>query len=90
MSKIRDALFKLTEIIENPLLNRDAGCLASEELLSFDFVLSLVIWYYILLKINMVSTKLQYEYMCLDVAMKTLEALLHFMKTTEKLVLFLP
>ena len=66
------------EITENPQLSRDAGCLASGELSSFDFVLSLVIWYDILLKINMVSTKLQSEDMCLDVAVKALEALVTF------------
>ncbi|XP_070660566.1 uncharacterized protein [Malus domestica] len=78
VAQVRNALFTLVEITENPQLSRDAECLASGELSSFDFVLSLVIWYDILLKINMVSKKLQSEDMRLDVAVKALEALVTF------------
>ncbi|XP_050130318.1 uncharacterized protein LOC126606952 [Malus sylvestris] len=78
VAQVRNALFTLVEITENPRLSRDAECLASGELSSFDFVLSLVIWYDILLKINMVSKKLQSEDMRLDVAVKALEALVTF------------
>ncbi|CAN6690847.1 unnamed protein product [Malus baccata var. baccata] len=78
VAQVRNALFQLVEITENPQLSRDAECLASGELSSFDFVLSLVIWYDILLKINMVNTKLQSEDMRLDVAVKALEALVTF------------
>nr|XP_028965092.1 zinc finger MYM-type protein 1-like [Malus domestica] len=78
VAQVRNALFQLVEITENPQLSRDAECLASGELSSFDFVLSLVIWYDILLKINMVSTKLQSEDMRLDVAVKALESLVMF------------
>ena len=68
VAQVRNALFTLVEITKNPQLSRDAESLASEELSSFDFVLSLVIWYDILLKINMVSKKLQSENMRLDIA----------------------
>ncbi|CAN6587472.1 unnamed protein product [Malus baccata var. baccata] len=78
VAQVRNALFTLVEITENPQLSRDAECLASGELSIFDFVLSLVIWYDILLKINMVSKKLQSEDMRLDVAVKALEALVTF------------
>jgi len=61
ISQIRDALFKLAEISEDAKLSRDAGSLASGELSSFEFILSLVIWYDVLDKINLVSKKLQYE-----------------------------
>ncbi|KAM2694769.1 hypothetical protein EV1_039350 [Malus domestica] len=86
VAQVRNALFQLVEITENPQLSREAECLASGELSSFDFVLSLVIWYDILLKINMVSTKLQSEDMRLDVAVKALEALVTFFENYRETV----
>ncbi|XP_034208267.1 zinc finger MYM-type protein 1-like [Prunus dulcis] len=77
-SKIREALFKLAEISEDAKLSRDAESLASGELSSFEFILSLVIWYDILHKINLVSKKLQSEDMRLDVAVRQLEGLVSF------------
>ncbi|XP_021833430.1 uncharacterized protein LOC110773233 [Prunus avium] len=77
-AQIRDALFKLAEISEDAKLSRDAQSLASGELSSFDFILSLVIWHNILHKINLVSKKLQSEDMRLDVAVKQLEGLVAF------------
>ena len=52
--------------------------MASGELSSFDFILSLVIWHEILYKINLVRKKLQSQDMLLDVAIKILEGLLSF------------
>ncbi|XP_020419057.1 zinc finger MYM-type protein 1 [Prunus persica] len=77
-SKIREALFKLAEISEDAKLSRDAESLASGELSSFEFILSLVIWYDILHKINLISKKLQSEDMRLDVAVRQLEGLVLF------------
>src|SRR4051812_26289982 len=77
-SQIREALFKLAEIIEDPKLSRDAETLASTELSNFDFILSLVIWHDILHKVNLVSKKLQSEDMHLDVAVKQLVGLISF------------
>lgn len=59
-------------------MSRDAESLASGELSSFEFILSLVIWYDILHKINLVSKKLQSEDMRLDVAVRQLEGLVLF------------
>lgn len=82
--EIREALFKLTEILEDPKLSREAGSLASGELSSFEFMISLVIWYDVLDKINLVSKKLQSEDMCIDVAVKQLNGLvLYFKKYRE-------
>ncbi|XP_020263213.1 zinc finger MYM-type protein 1-like [Asparagus officinalis] len=77
-SQIREALFKLTEISEDAKLSRDAQSLASGELSSFEFILSLVIWHDILHKINLVSKKLQSEDMRLDAAVRQLEGLVLF------------
>ncbi|XP_042414058.1 zinc finger MYM-type protein 1-like [Zingiber officinale] len=77
-SQIREALFKLAEISEDGKLSRDAETLASGELSSFEFILSLVIWHDILHKINLVSKKLQSEDMRLDVAVKQLSGLVSF------------
>ncbi|XP_042387582.1 zinc finger MYM-type protein 1-like [Zingiber officinale] len=77
-SQIREALFKLAEISEDSKLSRDAETLASGELSSFEFILSLVIWHDILHKINLVSKKLQSEDMRLDVAVKQLAGLVSF------------
>ncbi|XP_042449106.1 zinc finger MYM-type protein 1-like [Zingiber officinale] len=78
VSQIREALFKLAEISEDGKLSRDAETLASGELSSFEFILSLVIWHDILHKINLVSKKLQSEDMHLDVAVKQLSGLVSF------------
>lgn len=77
-SQIREALFKLTEISEDAKLSRDAQSLASGELSSFEFILSLVIWHDILHKINLVSKTLQSEDMRLDAAVRQLEGLVLF------------
>lgn len=77
-AKIREALFKLAEISDDAKLSRDAEILASGELSSFDFILSLIIWHDILYKINLVSKKLQSQDMLLDVAVKILEGLVSF------------
>ncbi|XP_020258812.1 uncharacterized protein LOC109835238 [Asparagus officinalis] len=77
-SQIREALFKLTEISEDAKLSRDAQSLASGELSSFEFILSLVIWHDILHKINLVSKKLQSEDMRHDAAVRQLEGLVLF------------
>ena len=49
---------------------RDADSLVNGEFSSFEFILSLVIWYDILYKINLVSIKLQSKEILLDVAVK--------------------
>lgn len=76
--EIREALFKLAETTEDAKLSRDAQTLATCELSSFEFLLSLVIWHDVLNKINLVSKKLQSEDMHLDIAVKQLDALIVF------------
>lgn len=83
VSQIREALLKLVEISDDAKLSRDAESLALGELSSFEFILSLVIWHDVLLRINVVSKKLQSEDMCLDVAVKQLEGLVLFLRIIE-------
>ncbi|XP_052620895.1 uncharacterized protein LOC111877470 [Lactuca sativa] len=76
--QIRKALKKLSIISDNGQVCRDADSLVNGEFSSFEFILSLVIWYDILYKINLVSKKLQSKEMLLDVAVKNLEGLINY------------
>ncbi|KAJ6826797.1 zinc finger MYM-type protein 1-like [Iris pallida] len=84
VSEIREALRKLAEISDDVELSRNADILANKELSSFDFILSLVIWYEILVKINMVSKTLQYEDMSIDIVVSCLQGLVIFFENYRK------
>ena len=49
---IRDALFELAEISENPKIKSEATSLVNYELENFEFLLGMTIWYDILFPIN--------------------------------------
>ncbi|KAF0749543.1 zinc finger MYM-type protein 1-like [Aphis craccivora] len=53
----------------------------SNELSTFKFVLSLVIWYNILIEVNVVSKSLQGKNIDIDISTKMLESLLIFLRT---------
>ncbi|XP_052624958.1 uncharacterized protein LOC111902786 [Lactuca sativa] len=76
--QIRKAFKKLSIISDNGQVCRDADSLVNGEFSSFEFILSLVIWYDILYKINLVSKKFQSKEMLLDVAVKNLEGLINY------------
>ncbi|XP_075512422.1 uncharacterized protein LOC142547842 [Primulina tabacum] len=78
VGQIREALLKVADLTEDARLSRDARLLATHELSSFEFLLSLVIWYDILYNINSVSKSLQSETMHIDVAVKQLKGLVSF------------
>ncbi|KAL5835173.1 hypothetical protein ACOSQ4_014670 [Xanthoceras sorbifolium] len=80
ISPIREVLLKLVESMDDAKLSREAEGLASGELSSSEFILSLVIWHEILSKINVVSKKLQSVDMRVDIAIKQLEGLVSFFK----------
>ncbi|XP_071689073.1 uncharacterized protein [Rutidosis leptorrhynchoides] len=80
VSQVKKALIKLKEVSNDAKVCRDAESLINGEFSSFEFVLSLVIWYEILFKINLVSKKLQSKDMLLDVAVKNLEGLIDYFK----------
>ncbi|GKC29113.1 zinc finger MYM-type protein 1-like protein, partial [Tanacetum coccineum] len=65
-------------VSDDGLVCRNAESLVNGELSSFEFVLSLVIWYEILYKINLVSKKLQSKDVLLDIAVKNLKGLVSY------------
>jgi hypothetical protein len=52
---IRDALLKLAKTSEDHKTKSEANCLATYEIESFEFLLSMTIWYDILFAVNIVS-----------------------------------
>ncbi|GKB11402.1 zinc finger MYM-type protein 1-like protein [Tanacetum coccineum] len=78
LPQIKESLKKLAKVSEDGKLCRDALSLVNGEFSSFDFVLSLVIWYDILFRINLVSKKLQSNEMLIDVALKNLKGLVSY------------
>ena len=75
--QIRLALFHLYKFYDDAKSKSEAESFASS-LESFEFLLSMVIWYEILFAINMVSKKLQSKSMCIDNTTKELEGVILF------------
>jgi hypothetical protein len=73
--QIREALLQLAKT------KSEANCLATYEMESFEFLLSMTIWYDILFAINTVSKNLQSKDMHIDVAIDQLEGLISYFKT---------
>jgi hypothetical protein len=78
--QIRDALLQLAKISEDPKTKSEANCLATYEMESFEFLLSMTIWYDILFAVNTVSKNLQSKDMHIDVAIDQLEGLISYFK----------
>ncbi|XP_071728461.1 uncharacterized protein [Rutidosis leptorrhynchoides] len=78
--QIKEALIQLAKVSEDGKVCRDVKSLIDGEFSSFEFILSLVIWYDILFNINLVSKKLQSKDMLLDVAIKSLDGLVNFLE----------
>ena len=75
--QIRLALLQLYKSYDDAKSKSEAKSLASS-LESFEFLLSMVIWYEILFAINMVSKKFQSKSMCIDTTTKELEGVMLF------------
>ena len=67
--EIREALLQVAESDNDPLASSEAKSLAENELGGFEFLVSIIIWYEILSKINLVSKQLQSKDMLIDIAM---------------------
>jgi hypothetical protein len=78
--QIRDALLQLAKISEDPKTKSEANCLATYEMESFEFLLSMTIWSDILFAVNTVSKNLQSKDMHIDVAIDQLEDLISYFK----------
>ena len=76
-SQIRLGLLQLYKSCDDAKSKSEAESLASS-LESFEFLLSLVVWYEILFAINMVSKKFQSKSMCIDTTTKELEDVMLF------------
>ena len=75
--QIRLALLQLYKSCDDAKSKSKAESLANS-LESFEFLLSMVIWYEILFAINMVSKKFQSKSMCIDTTTKELEGVMLF------------
>jgi len=65
-SQIRDALFELAKVSDDPKIKSEANCLATYELENFEFCLGMNIWYEILFAVNSISKNLQSKDMRID------------------------
>jgi hypothetical protein len=78
--QIRDSLWQLAKTSEDPKTKSEANCLATYEIESFEFLLSMIIWYDILFAVNTVSKNLQSKDMHIDVAIDQLKGLISYFK----------
>ncbi|KAG7609755.1 hypothetical protein ISN44_As05g018300 [Arabidopsis suecica] len=79
--KIMDALVYIAENSDDPKEQSEAECLATSEthgIGSFEFLVSMVIWYNLLSVVNIVSKSLQSEDMNIDVAIDQLKGLVSY------------
>lgn len=79
-SKHFEALEEVSREVNDSMTKIEAQSLANE-LSTFEFVLSLVIWYNILIEVNAVSKSLQGKNIDIDISSKMLESLLIFLRT---------
>jgi hypothetical protein len=79
--QIRDDLLQLAKTSDDPKTKSEANCLATYEMESFEFLLSMTIWYDILFAVNTVSKNLQSKDMHIDVAIDQLKCLISYFKT---------
>ena len=65
-------MLQLAKTNKNPKTKCEANCLATYEMESFEFLLSMTIWYDILFAVNIASKNLQLKDMHIDVAIDQL------------------
>ncbi|KAI5324385.1 hypothetical protein L3X38_033458 [Prunus dulcis] len=75
---LREALLQLAESDGDSKITSEPNSLATYELGNFEFLLGMVIWYYILGAVNVVSKNLQAEDMLIDVAIDKVKGSITF------------
>uniref|UniRef100_K4D907 DUF4371 domain-containing protein n=1 Tax=Solanum lycopersicum TaxID=4081 RepID=K4D907_SOLLC len=77
--QIRDALFKLEKVSDDPKIKSEANCLAIFELENFEFLLGMTIWHDVLFAVNSINKSLQSKDMHIDVVIDQLRGLVSFL-----------
>ncbi|XP_071708867.1 uncharacterized protein [Rutidosis leptorrhynchoides] len=77
---IREALLEVGEKDNDAAIASEANLIAEKELGEFDFLVSIVIWYQVLNKVNIVSKKLQSKDMHIEISIKEINSLIEFFK----------
>ncbi|GLV33281.1 hypothetical protein CBL_20089 [Carabus blaptoides fortunei] len=80
MNKIRDALEEVREETKDPMIKSEAVPLAEHEI-NFEFVLSTVIWYDLLIAVDKVSKSLQNKSIDVSVATSLLKGLQEYLQS---------
>jgi len=80
ISEVIESLEEVSETTNDPKTKYEAHSLVVSELESYEFILSLVIWYEILVEVNIVSKHLQSENMDLEIGTKLLDGLMTFLE----------
>nr|GEY82010.1 zinc finger MYM-type protein 1-like [Tanacetum cinerariifolium] len=78
--EIKEALLQVANTDNDSKIKSESKSLATNELGDFEFLIAIVIWFDILFVINLVSKKLQYDDMLIDVVVKEVEGLIAFFK----------
>jgi hypothetical protein len=73
-------LLQSAKTSEDPKTKNEANCLATYEMKSFEFLLSMTIWYDILFIVNTISKNLQSKDIHINVAINQLECLISYFK----------
>lgn len=84
ISEVIEALEEVSETTNDPKTKYEAHSLVVNELESYEFILSLVIWCKILVKVNIVSKHLQNENMDLEIGTKLLDGLMTFLENYKE------
>lgn len=87
ISEVIEALEEVSETTNDPKTKYEAHSLVVNELESYEFILSLVIWYKILVEVNIVNKHLQNENMDLETGTKLLDGLMTFLENYREMVL---
>jgi len=82
--QIGDALLQLAKTSEDLKTKSEANCLATYEIESFEFLLSMTIWYDILFAVKTVSKNLQSKDMHINVAIDQLKRLISYFKNCRE------